>query len=67
MWVNQVEIPFSVNQRKVLTPRDIMMPLAEVENRLLRIQASYWRIARQLQWKLTRHDLTARLALPLAA
>lgn len=66
MWVNQVEIPFSVIQRKVLTPRDIMS-LAEVEDRLLRIQASYWRIARQLQWKLTRHDLTARLALPLAA
>lgn len=43
-WLNQVEIYFSVVQRKVLTPNDFT-DLAEVEQRLLGFQAHYEQIA----------------------
>jgi hypothetical protein len=58
-WLNQVEIYFSVVQRKVLTPNDYQ-DLAEVEFRLLRFQDRYSQIARPFEWKFTRADL-ARL------
>src|SRR2546422_3764983 len=38
-WLNQVEIYFSVVQRKVLTPNDFTS-LAEVEDRLLRFSST---------------------------
>jgi hypothetical protein len=55
-WLNQVEIYFSVIQRKVLTPNDFA-DLAEVEARLLAFQARYEASATPFQWKFTRHDL----------
>jgi len=55
-WLNQVEIYFSVVQRKVLTPNDFA-DLAEVEQRLLAFQAHYEQIATPFEWKFTRTDL----------
>ncbi len=60
-WLNQIEIYFSIVQRKVLTPNDFASG-AEVEERLLRFQERYEQIAQPFQWKFTRQDLTALLA-----
>jgi hypothetical protein len=71
-WLNQVEIYFSVVQRKVLTPNDFA-DLTEVEARLLAFQDYYEQIASPFQWQFTRADLhqllarTAELDLPQAA
>ncbi len=55
-WLNQVEIYFSVIQRKVLTPNDFA-DLAEVEARLLAFERRYERTATPFEWKFTRSDL----------
>ena len=59
-WLNQIEIYFSIIQRKVLTPNDFAS-LAEVEDRLLRFQEHYEQIAAPFEWKFTRADLDALL------
>lgn len=73
-WLNQIEIYFSIVQRKALTPNDFSC-LAEVEDRLLRFQDYYETMATPFDWRFTRDDL-ARLtrkflaepsSLPLAA
>ena len=46
-WLNQVEIYFSIVQRKVLTPNDFSS-LADLEQRLLAFQIHYERTASQL-------------------
>ncbi len=60
-WLNQIEIYFSVVQRKVLTPNDFPS-LAAVKDRLLRFQARYAQAAKPFQWTFTRRDLTVLLA-----
>jgi hypothetical protein len=55
-WLNQIEIYFSVVQRKVLTPNDFSS-LAEVEDRLLTFQDRYQRTASPFEWRFTRTDL----------
>lgn len=55
-WLNQVEIYFSVVQRKVLTPNDFSS-LKEVGERLLAFQDLYQEAARPFEWKFTRADL----------
>jgi hypothetical protein len=55
-WLNQVEIYFSVIQRKVLTPNDFKS-LSEVEERLLRFERRYEQTAIPFEWKFTRYDL----------
>lgn len=55
-WLNQVEIYFSILQRKVLTPNDFTN-LADVEQRVLAFQADYQRTAAPFKWKFTRDDL----------
>ncbi len=55
-WLNQIEIYFSVVQRKVLTPNEFP-DLQTVEQRLLDFQAYYETIARPFEWKFTRADL----------
>ena len=55
-WLNQIEIYFSVVQRKVLTPNDFSS-LSEVEERLLSFQDRYEQIAKPFEWKFTRKDL----------
>lgn len=66
-WLNQVEIYFSVVQRKVLTPNDFSS-LAQLEDFLLRFQEHYQEVAKPFQWKFTRKDLSRLLAhLPQAS
>lgn len=60
-WLNQIEIYFSVVQRKVLTPNDFASGAA-VRDRLLRFQARYELAAKPFQWTFTRRDLTNLLA-----
>jgi hypothetical protein len=59
-WLNQVEIYFSVVQRKVLTPNDFT-DLADVEARLLAFERRYEATAAPFEWKFTRTDLTKLL------
>jgi DDE superfamily endonuclease len=65
-WLNQIELYFSIVQRKVLTPNDFP-DLAAVEQRLLAFEALYNDTARPFNWRFTRADLTARLAQLAAA
>jgi hypothetical protein len=60
-WLNQVEIYFSVVQRKVLTPNDFAT-LAALEHYLLAFQHRYEALARPFQWTFTRADLHRLLA-----
>lgn len=60
-WLNQIEIYFSIVQRKVLTPNDFSS-LAELEQRLLAFQSRYEQTASPFQWTFTRRDLHALLA-----
>jgi len=55
-WLNQVEIYFSIAQRKVLTLNDFDSLLA-LEDRLIRFQMYYETIAKPFEWKFTRADL----------
>ena len=60
-WLIQVEIYFSIVQRKVLTPNDFSS-LIELEQRLLAFQSHYEKTASPFQWTFTRRDLHALLA-----
>ena len=60
-WLNQVEIYFSIVQRKVLTPNDFFS-LADLEQRLLAFQCHYEHSASPFKWTFTRHDLHTLLA-----
>lgn len=65
-WLNQIEIYFSVVQRKVLTP-NVFADLSDLEQRLLAFQLRYQRAASPFQWRFTRADLNhllQRLAEP---
>jgi transposase len=55
-WLNQIEIYFSIVQRKVLTPNDFT-DLVEVEHRLLGFQRRYEQTAMPFDWRYTRSDL----------
>ena len=60
-WLNQIEIYFSILQRKVLTPNDFSS-LQELQQRLLAFQAHYQQSASPFNWAFTRRDLNALLA-----
>jgi hypothetical protein len=60
-WLNQIEIFFSIVQRKVLTPNDFP-DLAAVEQRLLAFEAVYNDTAVPFRWRFTRQHLEDRLA-----
>jgi hypothetical protein len=55
-WLNQVELYFSILQRKALTPNDCGS-LEEPDERLLAFGARYREIARPFDWTFTRADL----------
>jgi hypothetical protein len=55
-WLNQIEIYFSIVQRKVLTPNDFDS-LADVARRLNEFEHLYNQIAEPFGWKFTRTDL----------
>ena len=60
-WLNQIEIYFSIIQRKVLAPNDFH-DLDAVADRLLGFQ-DYWQTTgTPFDWKFTRTDLTSLLA-----
>jgi len=56
-WLNQVEIYFSIVQRKVLNPNDFAN-LESLAERLLDFQYYWEATARPFEWKFTRQDLT---------
>jgi len=60
-WLNQIEIYFSIVQRKVLTPNDFSS-LVELQHYLLAFQHHYQQAARPFQWTFTRTDLHKLLA-----
>lgn len=59
-WLNQVEIYFSVIQRKVLDPNDIAN-LDQLQQRLLDFERLYQQAAKPFEWKFTRQDLAKLL------
>jgi DDE superfamily endonuclease len=59
-WLNQIEIYFSILQRKALIPNDFGS-LRELEQRIFQFQQRYEAIARPFQWRFTRRDLNAFL------
>ena len=76
-WLNQIEIYFSIIQRKVLTPNDFPC-LQALADRLERFERYFEEIGRPFEWKFTRknlNDLIARMrsrywqsqAMPMAA
>ena len=58
--MNQVEIYFSILQRKALTPNDFPS-LKALEDRLHGFAKYYESIAQPFEWKFTRHDLESLL------
>jgi hypothetical protein len=60
-WLNQIEIYFSIVQRKVLTPNDFAT-LATLEHYLMAFQHRYQAAARPFRWTFTRADLHQLLA-----
>ena len=66
-WLNQIEIYFSIVQRKVLTPNDIA-DRKELRQRLVRFEQYHNQSARPMAWTFTRRKLNAWLKqIPLAA
>jgi hypothetical protein len=59
-WLNQIEIYFSVVQRKVLTPNDFT-DLVDVETRLTAFEHRYEQTATPFEWRFTRSDLAKLL------
>jgi hypothetical protein len=60
-WLNQIELYFSIVQRKALTPNDFDS-LEALAERLLGFGEHYRRIARPFEWTFTRDDLNRLLA-----
>lgn len=59
-WLNQIEIYFSIIQRKVLTPMDVT-DRETLTSRLLHFQDYYQETAKPFSWKFTAQDLKKRL------
>jgi hypothetical protein len=59
-WLNQIELYFSIVQRKVLTPLDVADATA-LTRRLLDFQDYYAAVAKPFTWKFTSADLKKRL------
>jgi DDE superfamily endonuclease len=55
-WLNQIEIYFSIVQRKVLTPNDFTS-LDEVRERLMGFESYYAQVAEPFHWQFTTKDL----------
>ena len=55
-WLNQIELYFSIVQRKALTPNDFE-DLDALTDRLLAFEAHYRQIAKPFDWTFTRSDL----------
>lgn len=55
-WLNQIEIYFSILQRKALTPNDFKS-LEALRDRIFDFQSYYEHIIKPFDWKFTRNDL----------
>jgi transposase len=60
-WLNQIEIVFSVIQRKLLTPNDFTS-LQAVVDRLDAFEHHYNQVAKPFEWNFTRRDLAELIA-----
>ena len=60
-WLNQIEIHFSIVQRKVLSPNDFT-DIDAVSDRLSTFENRYNQTAQPFKWKFTTTDLTELLA-----
>ncbi|SDK15382.1 hypothetical protein SAMN05421806_10538 [Streptomyces indicus] len=60
-WLNQIEIFFSIVQRKVVAPDDFT-DLDQVRDRLRRFEDRYNATAQPFQWRFTTSDLDDLLA-----
>jgi len=60
-WLNQIEIYFSIIQRKVLSPNDFS-GLDALAERLLEFQYYWEATAKPFEWKFTRQDLVKVLS-----
>jgi len=60
-WLNQIEIYFSILERKALTPNDFPS-LEALQERILGFQQHYESIATPFEWKFTKQDLHDLLA-----
>ena len=60
-WLNQIEIYFSILQRKALTPNDLTDKDA-MEARILGFEERYNLTAKPFNWRFTRQDLEERMA-----
>ena len=61
-WLNQIELYFSILQRKALTPNDLPTTVALAE-RILGFQERYNCTAKPFRWNFTREDLEERIEL----
>lgn len=55
-WLNQIEIYFSIVQRKALTPND-NRSVEELKSRIILFQKHFELKAKPFEWKFNRHDL----------
>ena len=55
-WLNQVEIYFSIVQRKILKPNDFLS-LDDLKYTMMEFERYYEKIATPFEWKFTRSDL----------
>ena len=60
-WLNQIEIVFSIIQRKVVTPNDFV-DLDQIAERLAAFEDRYNQTAEPFDWTFTRDDLARLLA-----
>jgi hypothetical protein len=60
-WPNQIEVYFSIVQRKLLTPNDFAS-LAVLEDQRMQFQERYQRSPKPFEWTFTRRDLDGLLA-----
>jgi len=63
-WLNQIEIYFSIIQRKVLTPNDCTS-LDELAERITAFGRRYSALNKPFAWRFTRQDLARRMRDPL--
>jgi hypothetical protein len=59
-WLNQIEIYFSILQRKALTPRHFQS-LIELDEQITGFQHDWQKIATPIDWRYTRRDLNELL------
>jgi hypothetical protein len=62
-WLNQIEIYFSILQRKVLTPNNCT-GLEELIDCIAEFGRRYSALAKPFAWCFSRHDLEQRLSEP---